>query len=93
VPPSHNTGKPCLAEHHQQDAAVEKDGEGSGCNFSFSFEGLNASFSEFGSELQKFITNHKKIVKMQTQMFWNHYTEIYKFCYTQIFRNHAHFNL
>ena len=31
-----------------------------GCNFYFSFEGLNASFSEFGSELQKCITNHKK---------------------------------
>ena len=56
-----------------------------GCNFYFSFEGLNASFSEFGSELQKCITNHRKIVKMQTHMFWNRYTEI---C-----RNHTHFNL
>jgi hypothetical protein len=34
----------------------------------FSFEGVFASFLGFGSELQKCITNHKKIVKMQTQL-------------------------
>ena len=72
VPPHCSPGKPCLAEHHQQDATAEKVGEGPGCNFSFSFEGLNASFLEYDSELQKYLTNHKKIVKMQTKMFWNH---------------------
>ena len=41
---------------------MEKAGEGPGCNFSFSL-GLSASFSEFGSEFQKCVTNRKKIVK------------------------------
>jgi hypothetical protein len=63
VLPHCSPGKPCLAEHHQQDATAEKAGEGPGCNFSFLFKGLAASFTEVGSELQKCITNHKKFEK------------------------------
>jgi hypothetical protein len=74
--PRCSPGKPCLVEHHRQDATAEKAGEGPGCNFSFSFKGLAASFTEFGSELQKCITNHKKIIKLQNQMIWNPHNEI-----------------
>ena len=48
-------------EHHRQDATAEKAGEGRGYNFSFSDKGLGASFSEFGSELQKYIKTKKNL--------------------------------
>ena len=37
------------------------------------------------SELVKYITIHRNIVKMQAQLFWNPWNKIYNFCYTHIF--------
>src|SRR6185312_13456227 len=63
APPRGSPGKPCLAEHHRQDATAEKAGEGPGCKFFFSFKGVSASIPVYGSELLKCKTNHRKIVK------------------------------
>ena len=52
VPPRCSPGKPCLAEHHWQDATAEKAGEGPGYNF-FSLKGVFARFPVFVSELLK----------------------------------------
>ena len=57
-------GKPCLAEHHRQDAAAEKAGEGPDCNLFFSFKGVFARIPVYDSELLKCKTNHRIIVKM-----------------------------
>ena len=51
VPPRCSPSKPCLAEHHRQDATAEKSGEGPGCNLFFSLEGVFASLPEYRSEL------------------------------------------
>ena len=93
APPRCCPGKPCLAEHHRQDATAEKAGKGPGCNLFFSFEGVFASFLGLSSEILKCITNHKKIVKMQTQLIWNPCNKIYKFCNSHICRNSTEFNL
>src|SRR6185436_2533027 len=80
APPRCSPGKPCLAEHHRRAAAAEKAGEGPGCNFFFSFKGVFASIPVYTSEILKCRTNHRKIVKMQTQRIWNPCNKIYKFC-------------
>ena len=87
APPHCSPGKPCLAEHHRQDATAEKASEGPGCNLFFSLEGVFASFPVFGSEILKCVTNHRKIVKMQTQLIWNPCNKIYKFCNIHFCRN------
>jgi hypothetical protein len=45
----------------------------------FSFDGVFASFPGLSSELLKCITNHRKIVKMQTQLIWNLGKSLYLF--------------
>src|SRR6185369_7156383 len=85
--------KPYLAEHHRQDATAEKAGEGPGCNLFFSLKGVFARIPVFVSELLKCQTNHRKIIKIQTQLIWNPCNKIYKFCHGEICRKFTNFNL
>src|SRR6185312_273051 len=64
TPPRGSPGKPCIAEHHRQDATAEKAGEGPDCKFFFSFKGVSASIPVYIRELLKYETNHKKIRKL-----------------------------
>ena len=93
MPPHCSPDKPCLAEHHRQDATAEKAGEGPGCNFFFFVRGCVCKFSRVKQWTSKCITNHRKILKMQTQLIWNLGNKIYKFCNNQICRNPTKFNL
>ena len=45
------------------------------------------------SEILKCETNHKKIIKMQTQLIWNPCNKIYKFCNSEVCINSTKFNL
>ena len=57
-----------------------KSFQGLRCKISFSF-----LFVFKNSELVNSFTNRRKIIKIQTQLFWNLCKEIYNFCYMNFF--------